>query len=245
MGLQGKLTKAMMGTNMPVDAPAYHKKPFYFKARMLMFEYETDPDMAAQLVPEQLLLTDPPTAALYLNEYPWSTLGPYREAILAIKVTYGGRELFYITHLMLDSTLPIVAGREVYGIPKKMGVIELVQHEDVMAGYVERPKGIRICSGVMRPEQPLDPLPDGTPLSLCVLRVIPSPEKGKDHSLIELIQVDAPLSSVEMWSGPGSCHFTGASVLDPWHKLPVKNMISAAYMACDFTLPEGKILETL
>lgn len=30
MGLKGKLTKAKMGTTMPVDAPVYHRKPFYF-----------------------------------------------------------------------------------------------------------------------------------------------------------------------------------------------------------------------
>ena len=246
MGLQGKLTKAMMGTTMPADAPAFHKKPFYFKrARLLRFDYETDPDAAAQLIPEQLSLTDPATAFLLINEYPWSTVGSYREAILGVNVLYGVRALHYLSHLMLDSTVPILTGREVYGIPKKMGVVEFTQHEDVMAGYVERPKGIRICSGVMRPEQPMDPPPDGTALNSCSLRVIPSPEKGKDHSLIEIIQADMVMSSVEMWSGPGNCHFTGASVLDPWDSLPVRNMIAATYSVTDFILTEGKILETL
>jgi acetoacetate decarboxylase len=231
---------------MPVDAPVYHRKPYHFrKARLLRFDYETDPDTAAQLIPEQLCLTDPATGFLFMNEYPWSTLGPYREAVLGINVLYGDQAFHYMSHLMLDSSVPILAGREVYGIPKKMGIIEFSNFEDVMAGYVERPKGIRICSGVLRPEQPLDPPPDGTPMNACVLRVIPSPEKGKDHSLVELIQVDMILSSGEMWSGPGSCQLPGISVLDPWHSIPVKNMISATYMVCDFVLTEGKVLETL
>jgi acetoacetate decarboxylase len=235
-----------MATTMPVDAPAYHRKPFYFKrARFLRFNYETDAETAADLIPEQLRLTDPPTASLSINEYPWSTLGPYREAILGATVQHGNQALQYVTHLMLDAEVPVLAGRDIYGFPKKMGLVEFIQQEDLMAGYVERPKGIRICSGVLRPEQPLDPLPDGTPLSTCSLRVIPSPEKGKDHSLVELIQTDLVVSAVELWAGPGSCQFTGASVLDPWHTLPVKKMIGASYLVCDFVLPEGKILQTL
>lgn len=246
MGLQGRLTRASMGTTMPADAPAFHRKPFYFRrARLLRFDYETEPEAAAQLIPEQLRLTDPATAFLFINEYPWSTVGAYREAVLGINVLYGEQLLHYLSHLMLDRTVPILGGREVYGIPKKMGVVVFTEHEDVMAGYVERPKGIRICSGVLRPEQPVDPLPDGTALPSCSLRIIPHPEKGKDHSLIELIQADLVFSSVEMWSGPGNCHFTGASVLDPWHKLPVKNMIAATYSVGDFILAEGRILETL
>ena len=246
MGVKGRLTKAQMGLTMPVDAPAYGKKPYHFKrARMLRFDYETDPDKAAQLIPKQLSLPDPATGFLLINEYPWSTFGPYKEAILGVNVLYGSQGFHYLSHLMLDSSCPILGGREIYGVPKKMGVVELIQHEDVMAGYVERPRGIRICSGVLRPEQPLDPLPDGTALNGCTLRVIPSPEKDKDHSLVELIQEDLILSSVEIWSGPGNCQFTGASVLDPWHNVPVKKMISATYLVCDLILTPGKILATL
>ena len=126
-----------------------------------------------------------------------------------------------------------------------MGHVEFVHEEDLIAAYVERPRGIRICSGVMRTEQMLEPLPDGTPLKGCSLRAIPSPEKDKDHSLVELIQTDLVASSVEMWTGPGSCHFTGASALDPWHKLPVKEMMSSIYMVLDFELSYGRVLETL
>ena len=131
MGVQGRLTKAEMGVTMPVDAPAYGKKPYHFrKARMLRFDYETDPDKAAQLIPKQLSLTDPATGFLLINEYPWSTFGPYKEAILGVNVLYGGQVLHYLSHLMLDSSCPILGGREIYGVPKKMGVVELIQHED-------------------------------------------------------------------------------------------------------------------
>jgi acetoacetate decarboxylase len=246
MGLQGRLTKDKMAATMPVDAPAYHKKPFYYKkARWMRFDYETDSESVAELIPEQLSLTDPAIASMSFIDYPWSTLGPYHEAFLAVQVMYGDEPLVYLTYLILDRDTPILVGRELYGYPKKMGCVEFIREEDLLAAYVERPRGTRICSGVMRPEEQLDPLPDGTPLKTCSLRVIPSPEKDKDHSLVELIEADLIVSSVEMWTGPGNCHLTGASALDPWHKLPVKAMISCVYMVFDFELSYGQILETL
>jgi len=246
MGIQGRLTKDNMAATMPVDAPAYHRKPFYYRgARWMRFDYETDAESVAELLPAQLSLPDTATASLSFVDYPWSSIGSYHEAILAIQAIYSGEELFYLTHLILDRDTPILVGRDLYGFPKKVGHIEFIEEEDLTAAYVERPRGIRICSGVMRREEPLAALPDGTPLKACALRVIPSPEKGRDHSLVELIQTDLIVSSVEMWAGPGSCHLSGESVLDPWHEIPVKKMLSSTYMIFDFELAYGRILETL
>jgi acetoacetate decarboxylase len=245
MEIQGKLTKDKWGYTMPVSAPAYQRQPYFFKkARMLRFDYETDKESAAELIPEQFSVPDSPTAVVTFAEYPWSTVGPYREAILGLNVKYKGQDINYMIQLILSENMPIMGGREVYGYPKTMGVIEFVEEDGMMAAYVERPKGIRICSGVLRPEYPGDPFPDKTPVEACALRVIPSPEEGKDHSLVELIQSTMIFSNTEVWMGTGNCHFTGASVLDPWHMLPVVNHIAASYMVCDFELTGGKVLET-
>ena len=96
MAVQGRLTKDKMGYAMPVDAPAYGPPPGYFKqARFLRFDYETDPESVAEIIPEQLTLTDPATAAIMFVEYPWSTAGCYREAFLGTNVMYEGEKLFF------------------------------------------------------------------------------------------------------------------------------------------------------
>jgi len=245
MGVQGKLTKANMGWCMPVDAPAYAPPPGYFKrARFLRFDYETDAEKASQIVPEQLTLTDPATAAVMFVEYPWSTAGYYREAFLGVNVEFGGEKLFYSCYLML--TKPGFGGREASGFPKKMGTVEFIQEEDVMGAYMERPKGFRIISGLVRPEQPLEVSPDEVGASgICNLRVIPSPVMGEPPSLIELIKLEGEAENIEMFIGPGNLHFTGVSVLDPWHKVPVVNMIASIYMTADLTFKDSKILATL
>ena len=126
-----------------------------------------------------------------------------------------------------------------------MGTVEFVQHEDIMGAYMERPEGFRICSGLMRPEQPME-MPMDTGFSgICNLRVIPSPVMGEPPSLVELVQMEGTIDNVEMWTGPGNCHFTGVSGLDPWHKVPVVKMIAASYIVADLSFKESKILETL
>ncbi len=246
MARMGRLNMANAGTTMPADAPAYHRKPFHFRrARLLRFDYETDADAAAALIPDMLELPEPVTATLLLNDYPWSTLGPYREAVLAVPVRHAGAALLYTTHLMLDRAVLVLAGRELYGFPKKLGVVEWCEQDDVLAAYVERPRGIRICSGVFRAQSPLPAPPAGTALATCALRIIGSPEAGRDCSLVELIRTDLALANVEMWSGEGGCHFAGESILDPWHRLPVRRMLSSTLIVTDFVLDTGTILATI
>ena len=59
MAMQGKLTRDEIAHTMPVDAPSYQTKPFYYKrARVHSFVFETDPEAAASPVPAQLKLTE-------------------------------------------------------------------------------------------------------------------------------------------------------------------------------------------
>lgn len=245
MGLRGRLTKEHFAFSMPVDAPLYQKPPFYYKdARLAVFRYETDAEAAASILPAPLELPDVPTAALALAEYPWTTFGPYNEAILFVRCTYRDRPMQYITQIFLTTEPPLAAGREIWGIPKKLAYIGFVTENDQVMGYVERPKGLRLCSGVMRPERPVHPSSLHPIPSVC-LRVIPSPEEGAPPSLAELIEIDVEQRPTAIWEGPGSCHFTGASALDPWHKMPVKRMLPCTLMVYDMELKYGKILERL
>jgi len=242
--MKGKLTKDNLMHAMPSDSPAFNAKPFYFKnAKMYRFAFETDPQAAAEFIPEQLSLVEPASASLMFCEYPWSTIGPYNEAILSVDVDYKGEVFQFMTHLVLDSSEPILVGREYYGFPKKMGVIDFSSEGGVMAGFVERPKGIRLASGVFQAAKPLETPPNGSLLRLLSLRTIPSPEAGVSHSLVELIQTDAVLTPMELWEGSGGCNLFETSVLDPWHRIPVKKMLNATCLVTDVTLPEAKVLE--
>ena len=94
---------------------------------------------------------------------------------------------------------------------REIAHIEFVRENEILAGYVERP---RVCASAresIRPERPVDPSSMPVLPSVC-LRMIPG-ERGS--SFAELIEAGSDTRFKEVWEGPGSCHFTGASELDP------------------------------
>lgn len=247
MGLKGRLTREKMATNVPIHAPTFGTghSHYWKNARLLIFNYETDGEAAANLLPPQLELTDTPTASVFFNDMNWSTVGRYKEVAQVINCRHGKEEGHYCVHLVLDQEAAIIGGREFAGFPKKSGHIEFIQESDLMGGYFDRPSGIRICSGLMRSEKPMDMPPDGNIVKWFNVRAIPSPEEGGGFSLLELVQLDMIQHPIEMWVGTGNCYFTGASDFDPWHCLPAKRMLGCVFAVMDFDLGNGRILESL
>lgn len=243
--LPGRLTKDKFAYAMPVDAPLYAKPPIYYKnVETIGITYETDTDSALDLLPEGIVLPEPATATLLFIRYPWSTLGPYEEVILGISCLWNDEPRFYIVHIVVNSDIPLAAGREIWGYPKKMATITIGTEGDIRWGKMERPAGHLICSAGMKPETPVEELPDagGGGLSL---RIIPSPEEGAPPSLAELIEVPPRNNvTIETWTGPGWAAFHSNSVIDPWHKLPVKQVLGAIYKKYNMELGFGRVIKT-
>lgn len=242
---KGTLERARFGASMPVDAPYYQSPPFHYRdARSISVTYETDADRAAALLPEPLDLPLPARATLIVVHYPQSTLGAYYEAMLGLRCSLKGTEYFYIPHIVVDSVAPLVAGREIWGYPKKIARVELSQREELWMGTVERPAGVRLVTLTMRPEQPLKPPPAATAAGggSLSLRLIPSADEGKPAAA-ELIAVSGgDRQTHELWSGSASLRFDSDSLLDPWHALPVHEVLGATCSRSDFSLPRGRVV---
>lgn len=245
MGIKGKLTKDMMASNMPVDAPTYFTKPYVGRAHWFRFDYITDPEKASKSVPCQLNFTDTPSATLIFSFYERSTLGPYGEVVLGINTKYKDEDMLYVPYLYLDEVAPIVAGREIWGYPKKMAYIEKSQSYDMWSMFVERPKGIRLASAVFTESEILSPIPDGTVMKIASLKAIPNVEDNKKFGMLKLLEQHLTVSNVKMWGGPGNCHITDISSLDPLYKVPVVEMIGATHLYFDFSISHGKVLKNL
>jgi acetoacetate decarboxylase len=233
MGVRGTLTKGKFGYSMPVQAPLYPSPPFLYRdASLIFFEYVTDPRIAATIVPEELELADPPTALVAFASYPWSSLGAYLEVVQILNVLYKGKPTRYAVHLYVTTDQAMGAGREVGGYPKKLAKIAF-QYDTAFQGRVERPDGLTLATGVMRPEEKL---PLAFPITndyLC-LRLIPSPIANAQPTVCELLTSRWVLLSGEMWRGPGTCVLTGASALDPLHLVPIVEPVASLYFRGDF-----------
>jgi acetoacetate decarboxylase len=249
MGQSGTLTKDKLGFSMPVDSPLYGRLPVLYKGvSMLIYEYVTSADAAAALLPAQLELASAPNlradsalAMLLFAEYSWSTIGPYNEVAQAILCTYKGKPMTYAVRLHVTTDRALAMGRECGGFAKKLGDIPF--HHDVSyASWLERPAGVRICSGVLEPGVQLPSARD--PIDFVSLRVMPNIAAPDTPSLCQLMHTRWLFSNGEAWAGNGSFRFTAASDLDPYHKLPcLKQLAAMLYMGEMQVAAQAEILE--
>ncbi len=232
MGVKGTLSKKNLGFSMPSDAPLYPKPPYIYKgATLLVFNYLTDGDSAASLLPEQAELADPPSAGLVFATYPESTLGPYSEVVLFLNAHYKKKDVKYGAYLYVTTDVAMAAGREMGGFPKKIAAVEISGDRDFRA-TLERPAGHLLASGSMtvaeKPDGPFSPIFD-----YLTLRVIPSPTKDAAPSLAELLETQWVVMNGEVWKGDGSFTLTGDSEVDPLHRVPVVERLNCQLLRGD------------
>ncbi len=251
MAQSGRMNRERMAVNVPVDSPLYNKPPFYYRdSESLAFVYETDEEAALDVLPDALQLSVPAVATALITNFPFTTFGSYQEASLSIRALWEGQPVNYVVYNLLNSDAALCAGREIWGVPKKLVQVRLERREEGVVGTVERPRGTVICSGVIRPETPTGRA-GGQEIPLVSLRVVPHPEGAPP--LIQLIEhtnsATANWKSMEsrgQWQGTGSLVFPAQSAVDPWHKFKVRRMRRALYSygSSSFELPYGKILKT-
>ena len=242
---KGRLTLDRLGYAMPSDAPAFQAPPYHYRnAQALSIKFETDPDAALEILPASLALREPACANLSFYWYPFTTFGPYHEAILRLYAEHDGKPLTYVAHIYVDTEPPMLAGREVWGFPKKLAKIGFERDKDMVFGWLERPASVRLATAVMRPEHTAGPLGSNGPTT--GLRIIPSadPKTGRP-ALAELVAADTQHTIREAWEGPGSVSFPDRSVLDPVDRFPVKQILKAIYMEYDILLPGGRVIDRL
>jgi len=246
MAQQGRLTADKFGYSTPVDAPLYAKPPIYYTdVHNITVTYETDMDAALDLLPAGLEIDGPAFALVMFVKYPFSTLGPYLETILGIPCNFNGEPRVYIPHIVLDSEVPLAAGREIWGYPKKLAeiTVETEAPRDVLFGKMERPKGNPIVTAGIRPETPVEFSDEPVEGYSMALRLIPSPTDGEDPSLAELVETHTVNTVKAEWRGPGWVEYHNHSAVDPWYKLKVKEVVDATYRINDMVLGFGKVVK--
>jgi acetoacetate decarboxylase len=244
MGQMGRLKLDHMGFSMPVDAPAYQLPPYHYRnVQAIAVSFETDVDAALAAIRAPLTLAEPATATLSFYWYPFTTFGQYNEAILSLEVAFEGKPMTLIQQIMVDTEPPMLAGREIWGFPKKLATIGFKRERDTIYGTLERPTGIRLASALVRPEQPMEK-PAG--VVAASLRVIPSAEATANRpSIAEIVETVTTTEVHDAWQGTGSVAFAEHSVLDPWDRFPVRRVIKSTYMEYDMYLPAGRVIARL
>jgi acetoacetate decarboxylase len=122
---------------------AEHELEFmHSDAQGVIIEYETDPELAAAIVPQPLVADPRGRIQVSFSKVDMQPQGgavlSIGAALFAVHVTYEGKPGLYPVTMPMTSELAVVAGRETYGEPKKVCAINFDINNDTVAANVVR-----------------------------------------------------------------------------------------------------------
>ena len=124
-----------MSESTSSDSAAY----MWRNARVLAAEVPIAPEAAAALLPDALESVDPPTATIFIADYPETTLGlVYREAGILLHAQDAKGPASHCPWMVVDDDVALILGREMLGYPKKMAKITLEERARSVVGSVSR-----------------------------------------------------------------------------------------------------------
>jgi acetoacetate decarboxylase len=234
----------------PFGAPLVPRFPLRMRnTEILTVVYRSEPAAIKRMLPAQLnLLGDLVIVHIYrMHDADW--FGAYGESAIQIPVSHqaSGTVGAYSPLLFVEGDGAVAAGREIYGQPKKLGVISLEPIGDLLVGRVQRNEIDIITASTPYKQRP------GTPADLehhalfrtnINLKVIPAVD-GSGASVREITaRTLADVVVHEVWKGPGTVELR-PNAQAPVHLLPVLEVVEAYHWRVDFSLVYGEVIERL
>jgi acetoacetate decarboxylase len=216
---------------MPLAGPSYPAGPYRFINReFLVISYETDPDLIRAGLPEPLEPIEAPIVHYEWIKMPDSSgFGSYTESGLVIPAQLNGEEVNFVSQMYLDDDPPIVAGREIWGFPKKYAHPKLEIVKDTLTGTLEY-AGQLVAMGTMGYKHEAmagDGSLTRTTLSKTQVNLKLIPGVDGHAEVCQLVAINLTDIVVKgSWIGPGRLH------LVPHVNAPV----------ADLTLPYGRVV---
>ncbi len=248
--LQGRLTRDDLAQGMPCGDPLFTNPPHYWQdIERVTLTWRTDLEACLKLCPDCMEVDPSATARVLLYHFNWCSAGPYHEASLQFRVNYGGEPYWFECKNLVDSDVGFAAGRELFGIPKKMGWATW-ENNPQLGLNIEFGRGTKapIIAAQFFPKVPFEP--EGELASLSV-RVIPTGVGGDPE--IKVFNGNDPRQTEfrineggYAYKGLGSVAFQARSLLDPWHQFEVREMLDAEYVGGStfFKMGTGKVVHT-
>jgi acetoacetate decarboxylase len=232
---------------MPAHSPSYPSGPYRFIDReFFIITYETDMDALRRQVPEPLEIPEALVKFEFIKMPDSSGFGSYTEAGQVIPVTFKGQKGQYVLSMFLDDEAPIVAGREIWGFPKKLAYPSLgvdPVSKDTLVGRLKY-GSLDVAIGTMgfkhKPvdagaiKKALEEVPN------YLLKIIPNPDGST--AIRQLVQYQLQEVTVKgAWTGPADLQLFHHA-LAPVATLPIKRIVSCVHFTSDLTLPYGKVV---
>jgi acetoacetate decarboxylase len=232
--------------SMPIYSPSGLKNKAYkfVNREYFVISYETDIELLQAIVPEPLKVVSNVVKFEFMKMPDAHGFGIFQESGQVIEVEHNGVKGSYSHMMFLNDVAPIVAGREIWGFPKKYGTPTINVDVDTLVGKLKyNHADIAIATmgykydklNSFALEQSLERTPN------FLLKIIPH-ANGKEAEICQLIQyglIDVKVH--EAWSGPTSLQLFNHA-LAPVADLPVRRIIGGNHFIADLTLGFGKVI---
>ncbi|MCE3269356.1 MAG: acetoacetate decarboxylase [Burkholderiales bacterium] len=230
---------------MPLTSPSYPPIEFKFTNReFLIIAYETDIDALREVVPEPLEVYDPIVKFEFIKMPDSVGFGDYTESGQVIPVKFNGKKGSYVHSMYLDDLAPIVAGREIWGFPKKLANPKLEISGDTLVGTLNYNKQPVAIGTMGYKYQELDIKDLKTKIEQepnYLLKILPDVD-GTTARVCELVEYHIKNLTIKgAWSGPAALQLF-EHALAPVARLPVKRIISGTHIVSDLTLGFGTVV---
>jgi len=203
--------------------------PQYPMSDCLHFTCEVNQDVAAEWLPDSLPPAEPALATVFMVDYPRTFFGlSYQEAGLFLHCMFEDQEHMLTIWMTLNDDTPMILGREMSGLPKKIADFALELNAVNPRGKVTR-RGYDVLevSG-SNPE----PLEDGELWQLPMLCILGAP--GQEGKLLR------GCASHRFHEGQ-KMNFevrTGITDFDPLYRLEMPSEVKGEHMIIDAVVPE-------
>jgi acetoacetate decarboxylase len=147
-----------------------------------------------------------------------------------------------VLSMFLDDGSPILAGRELWGFPKKLGQPALAVHTDTLMGTLDY-SGCRVATGTMGfKHTTLDRRTAASALEAPSFLLKILPHVDGTPRVCELVRCQlAEINVKGAWGGPGALELR-PHALAPVAALPVLEILSATHVLADLTLELGTVV---
>lgn len=220
-----KGTLSLSNDAIPNYSPPYPTGPYdneFEDINTTVIQYRVAGSEIRHLIPDIMEIEEETLMTSTFVHYGKSSVGSYNEFVLQAEVRFNGQKYHYSIILILDNESAIFAGRELFGIPKVFGKVDIKTSTGsrLYQGTVERPVGTPIVHFNFIPERRVESVPKDDTLHLG-LRSIPSLANPQTAAIKELVPSSMEWHVKSAWIGKGSLVFTPGTLLHPWADLKI------------------------
>ncbi|MHA2182410.1 MAG: acetoacetate decarboxylase family protein [Promethearchaeota archaeon] len=238
-----------VGYSMPRQCGLYPPPPIiYKKARALALMFQSKPQLKETCLPDELTSIENGLDTLIILEYPDTSIGPYNEAVLILSCTYQNKPGNFIYSIYVDDDVALAAGREIWGIPKKIAEISLSKtKKNRVNGTVTR-KGktlFDISAEIMDNEPGLNPRDMFESFPFYNLKIIPDIADNTKPVLRQLTETYLKIEQIYTQNGALTKFIRSQqSQFDISHEIlkEARKDLGGFYAEYDCVLPNGKVL---